>query len=148
MSLNVTEAQNNTKIYHLTANKTTPEFVRQAGRNLQKLKSNVEFQKRIDFIQDFNFPVSSGKVEISQDGEFIFASGIYGPQFKIFSTSNLSMKCMRGFDSEIVDFTVLGDDYKKIATASLDRNVELHAQYGKHFKIRYEGSFFLILCDF
>ena len=136
MSLNVTEAQNNTKIYHLTANKTTPEFIRQAGKNIQKLKSDRDFQRRIDFIQDFHFPVSSGKVDISRDGEYIFASGIYGPQFKIFSTSQLSLKCMRGFDSEIVDFVVLGDDYKKIATACQDRNIELHAQYGKHFKIR------------
>lgn len=136
MSLQVTEAQNNTKIYHLTANKTTPEFFRQNNKNLQNLKKDAEYQKRIDFIQDFKFPISSGKVQISKDGEYIFASGIYGPQMKIFSTTNLSMKCMRGFDSEIVDFIALGDDYKKIASASMDRNIELHAQYGKHFKIR------------
>jgi ribosome biogenesis protein ENP2 len=136
MSLHVTEAQNNTKIYHLTAKKTTPEFLRQNQKNLQKLKHDIEFQRRIDFIQEFNFPISSNKVEISNDGEYIFASGIYGPQMKIFSTSDLSLKCMRGFDSEIVDFTVLENDYKKLALASMDRNIELHAQYGKHFKIR------------
>lgn len=143
MSLQVTEAQNNTKIYHLTANKTTPEFFRQNNKNLQKLQKDPEYQKRIDFIQDFKFPVSSGKIQISKDGEYIFASGIYGPQMKIFSTTNLSLKCMRGFDSEIVDFIALGDDYRKIACASMDRNIELHAQYGKHFKIRLV-VFFLI----
>ena len=31
---------------------------------------------------------------------------------------------------------LLGQSYKKIALISQDRNIEIHAQYGKHFKIR------------
>ena len=46
------------------------------------------------------------------------------------------MKCSRGLDSEIVKFCLLGEDYKKIAMVCEDRNIELHAQYGKHFKLR------------
>jgi ribosome biogenesis protein ENP2 len=46
------------------------------------------------------------------------------------------MKCMRGLDSESVKFCILSDDYSKIALANFDRSIELHAQYGKHFKIR------------
>ena len=136
MSLNVTEAQNGTKIYHLTMAKTTPEFLKQSRLTRDRLKRDLDFQRRIDFIQDFDFPISSGKIEISRDGEFIFASGIYKPELKIFSTSNLSLKCKRGFDSEVVDFVTLDEDYRKVAAVSVDRNVELHAQYGKHFKIR------------
>jgi ribosome biogenesis protein ENP2 len=43
---------------------------------------------------------------------------------------------MRGLDSEIVKFCVLTQDYKKIALALSDRNIELHAQYGKHYRTR------------
>ena len=31
---------------------------------------------------------------------------------------------------------VLSDDYTKIAALCDDRNIEVHAQYGKHFKVR------------
>ena len=31
---------------------------------------------------------------------------------------------------------MLSDDYSKLALLCDDRNIELHAQYGRHFKIR------------
>lgn len=46
------------------------------------------------------------------------------------------MKVERGFDSEVVQMQILSDDYSKLAFLCADRNIELHAQYGKHFKIR------------
>lgn len=55
---------------------------------------------------------------------------------KIFDTAELSLKCERGIDSEIVQFQMLSSDYSKMALLCADRNIELHAQYGRHFKIR------------
>ncbi len=55
---------------------------------------------------------------------------------KIFETKELSMKCQRGLDSEVVKFNILNSDYTKIAFACVDRNIELHAQYGRHYKTR------------
>ena len=46
------------------------------------------------------------------------------------------MKCERGMDSEVVQFQMLSTDYTKMAFLCADRNIELHAQYGRHFKIR------------
>lgn len=46
------------------------------------------------------------------------------------------MKCERGIDSEVVQFRMLSTDYTKMAFLCADRNIELHAQYGRHFKIR------------
>lgn len=46
------------------------------------------------------------------------------------------MKCLRGTDSEVVDFCYLDEDYKKLAFALIDRNIEFHAAYGKHYKTR------------
>ena len=51
----------------------------------------------------------------------------YAPSLKIYETAQLSLKCSRGLDSEIVKFCVLDDDYKKIACACEDRNIEFHA---------------------
>lgn len=65
----------------------------------------------------------------------MIATGIYAPTVKIFETSNLGIKCERGMESEVLDFQILGDDYEKLAFLHADRSVELHAKYGKHFKI-------------
>lgn len=46
------------------------------------------------------------------------------------------MKVERGIDAEIIQLRMLSDDYSKFALLCDDRNIELHAQYGRHFKIR------------
>ena len=37
------------------------------------------------------------------------------------------MKCEKGLDSDVVKFCILGEDYRKIALAGVDRTIELHA---------------------
>lgn len=39
----------------------------------------------------------------------------------------MSLKCLRGLDSEIIDFEILSDDYKKLAMICEDRNIEIHS---------------------
>jgi len=46
------------------------------------------------------------------------------------------MKVERGCDSEILQMELLSEDYSKVAFLCADRNIEFHAQYGRHFKIR------------
>ena len=47
------------------------------------------------------------------------------------------MKCARRFDAEVVDFIFLSPDYRKLVYACSDRNLEFHAQFGKHHKVRH-----------
>lgn len=63
-------------------------------------------------------------------------SGVYKPTFKIFDLDQLALKVARGIDSEIIKFLPLSSGYKKVAMICQDRNIEFHAQYGHHFKIR------------
>lgn len=135
MVLTVTHS-NNLKIYNLSSGKTIQEFLKKYKQNLKTLKKDVDWETRVDFIQNFEFSNASTKVEISRDGDYIVAAGVYGPQLRIFDTHQMTLKCMRGCDSEIVDFTLLEDDYKKIAMVCADRNVEIHTRSGKHFKVR------------
>ncbi|CAD8126042.1 unnamed protein product [Paramecium sonneborni] len=135
MTLSITISQQ-IKAYNLAACPTLPEFMETAYKTQKSLKKNEQFRKRIEVIQGFEFNTASTQIEESNDQQYIIASGLYAPSIKIFETSQLSMKCSRGLDSEIVKFCLLGDDYKKIAMVCEDRNVELHAQYGKHFKLR------------
>lgn len=135
MVLTVTHS-NNLKIYNLSSGRTVEEFLRKHKANLKHLRSNPDWESRVEFIQNFEFTTGSSKVEVSRDGNYIVAAGVYGPQIKIFEAAQMSLKVLRGVDSEVVDFTLLEDDYKKIALVCADRNIEIHARHGKHFKLR------------
>ena len=75
-------------------------------------------------------------MRVSPDTGYIVASGVYPPRIKIYETSELGLKVERGIDAEVIQMQVLSDDYSKLALLCDDRNIELHAQYGRHFKIR------------
>ncbi|EGR30754.1 nucleolar protein 10, putative [Ichthyophthirius multifiliis] len=135
MSYTITEV-NGVKTYNLSAGKTLPQFLQEAKKKNSSLKYNQDFRKRIELIQDFEFPISCNQVEITPDEKYIVTTGTYAPTIKIFETAELSMKCLRGVDSEIVKFAILDQDYSKLAFAQSDRNIEFHAQYGKHYKTR------------
>ncbi|KAM3144726.1 hypothetical protein pb186bvf_003035 [Paramecium bursaria] len=127
---------NQIKTYNLSVCPTLPEFMEDAYKKSKSLKKDESFRRRIEVIQGFEFNTASQQIEQTQDGHYLIASGTYAPSLKIYETAQLSLKCSRGLDSEIVKFCVLDDDYKKIACACEDRNIEFHAQYGKHYKTR------------
>ena len=62
--------------------------------------------------------------------------GVYPPTVKIYDTNELTLKCERGLDAEVVKMLNLSNDYRKIVFLLNDRNIEFHAQYGRHFKLR------------
>jgi ribosome biogenesis protein ENP2 len=45
-------------------------------------------------------------------------------------------KFERHLDSEVVDFTILSDDYSKIAMLCADRSIVFHAKFGAYYKTR------------
>lgn len=73
---------------------------------------------------------------MSEDGNHVITTGVYPPTIKLFDVRELSLKCLRGVDSEVVDFCIIDEDYSKIVFACIDRNLEFHAAYGKHYKTR------------
>ena len=127
---------NGVKIYDLSSGKSVPEFIEEAKKQKIKLKNLEDYRRRIDLIQDLDFSVSSQRIRVSKDQNYIVASGIYPPRAKVYETHSLSMKVERGIDSQIIQMQILSEDYSKLAFLCDDRNIELHAQYGRHFKIR------------
>ncbi len=80
----------------------------------------MDIRRRIELIQDFDMPGVSSNVQVSPDGEFILATGIYKPRVKCYDVKNLSMKFERCFDSEIVKFLILSQDYSKVSVCIFD----------------------------
>lgn len=81
-------------------------------------------------------PGVSTNIQMSPDGEYILATGIYKPRLRCYDVKNLSMKFERCFDSEVVRFQMLSPDYSKVAFLQCDRYIEFHAQYGRYYRTR------------
>lgn len=81
-------------------------------------------------------PGVSSCVQISKDGQYVLATGIYKPRVKCFDVNNLSLKFERCFDSESVRFEILSDDYSKLVFLQCDRYVEFHAAHGRYYRLR------------
>ncbi|CAL7942770.1 unnamed protein product [Xylocopa violacea] len=126
---------NNVKIYNLSAGKSLPEWLSERKRR-RLLKKNVDIRRRIELIQDFDMPGVSTSINVTRDGQYILATGIYKPRVKCFDVKNLSLKFERCFDSEVVAFDILSDDYSKLVFLHCDRNVEFHVAYGKYHRLR------------
>ncbi|XP_055624870.1 nucleolar protein 10 [Toxorhynchites rutilus septentrionalis] len=123
------------KIYNLSAGKALPDWVSDKKRR-EAQRKNVDINRRIELIQDFEMPTVATSVDISPDGQYILATGTYKPRVKCYEVNNLSLKFERCFDSEVVKFKILSDDYGKIAFLQADRYVEFHAAHGRHYRLR------------
>ncbi|XP_011502950.1 PREDICTED: nucleolar protein 10 [Ceratosolen solmsi marchali] len=126
---------NDVKIYYLSAGKSLPEWLTERKRR-NLVKKNVDIRRRIELIQDFDMPGVSTSIKLSRDGQYVFATGIYKPRMKCFDVNQLSLKFERCFDSEVVTFEILSDDYSKLVFLHCDRHVEFHAAHGKYYRLR------------
>ncbi|OAD57878.1 Nucleolar protein 10 [Eufriesea mexicana] len=126
---------NDVKIYNLSAGKSLPEWLSERkARSL--LKKNVDIRRRIELIQDFDMPGVSTSIKVTNNGQYILATGIYKPRVKCFDVKNLSLKFERCFDSEVTTFDILSDDYSKLVFLHCNRNVEFHVAHGKYYILR------------
>ena len=130
-------SSNDVKIYNLSAGKSLPEvselsetcvtwhvsecdlhfliFQWLSSQKKKKLQSkSVDVRRRIELIQDFDMPGLSSNVQVSPDGNFVLATGVYKPRVRCYDLKNLSMKFERCFDSEVVRFLILSQDYSKV----------------------------------
>ena len=71
MSFNMKES-NNHKIFAVHQNENFKQFMKQAKPETSEL------------IQGFSFNISSQKIKLSKDRDFLVASGVYKPVLKIF----------------------------------------------------------------
>jgi ribosome biogenesis protein ENP2 len=66
---------NNVKIYSVTSasRSAIPDWV--AKKAKRALKNDQDYTRRIDLIQDFDFPEASNRIKMSPDGKYILATG-------------------------------------------------------------------------
>ncbi|XP_077395370.1 nucleolar protein 10 isoform X1 [Festucalex cinctus] len=126
---------NDVKIYNLSYGKSLPEWLSDRKKR-QLQKKDVDIQRRIELIQDFEMPTVCTSIKVSRDGQFILAAGTYKPRVRCYDTYQLSLKFERCLDSDVVAFEILSDDYSKLVFLHTDRYVEFHSQHGQYYKTR------------
>lgn len=96
----------------------------------------IDFTRRVELIQDFEFPEASIKLKQSRDSKYICATGVYKPHFRVFDLSQMSMKFSRHTDCENVQFEFLSEDWRKMVFLQADRSIEFHTPLGMHYRTR------------
>jgi ribosome biogenesis protein ENP2 len=125
---------NGCKVYNLSSGKTMPDWLSQSKK--RSLSKDVDYQKRVELIQDFEMPTASQCLAMSKDHDHIIVTGTYPPIVKCFTTHDLAMKFQRGLTSEVVSLQLLSDDFSKFVVLQNDRTLNFHAPYGTHYSCR------------
>lgn len=97
---------NNVRVYNISGNshRTLPEWL--VRRSARSLKKDAEWNRRIELIQDLEFPEASNVAKFTPDGKYLIAAGTYKPQFRVFDLSEMSLKFERHTDAETLSFEV------------------------------------------
>lgn len=114
--------------------RSLPDWI--AKKRKQSLKKDLEYQNRVELIQDFEFSEASNKIRVTPDGQFAMATGTYKPQIHVYDFAHLSLKFDRHTDTENVDFVLLSNDWTKSVHLQHDRSIEFHSKGGIHYKSR------------
>ncbi|RCK65665.1 Ribosome biogenesis protein ENP2 [Candida viswanathii] len=127
----------NVSIYQVSGtnvSRSLPDWI--AKKRKRALKQDLEYQNRIELIQDFEFSEASNRIKVTPDGQFCMATGTYKPQIHVYDFENLSLKFERHTDCENVDFVILSNDWTKSVHLQNNRSIEFQTKGGIHYRSR------------
>jgi ribosome biogenesis protein ENP2 len=129
-------ALNNVRVYNISGNthRSLPDWL--VRRSARALKKDDEWTRRVELIQDLEFPEASIQAKFTRDGKYIIAAGTYKPQFRVFELAEMSMKFDRHTDAETVALEVLSEDWTKLVLLQADRAIELHGPCGLYQAVK------------
>ncbi|PKS11411.1 hypothetical protein jhhlp_003174 [Lomentospora prolificans] len=116
------------------AGKTLPDWL--ARRRKRNLKDDLEYQNRVELLQDFEFESASMCIRVSDDGNWVMSTGTYKPQIHVHNLPELSLSFARHTTSLNQAFHILSTDYTKSIHLQNDRKIEFHTPMGCHFETR------------
>ncbi|CAL9734149.1 ribosome biogenesis protein Enp2p [Monosporozyma servazzii] len=114
--------------------RSLPDWI--AKKRKRSLKNDLEYQNRVELIQDFEFSEASNKIKVTPDQQYVMATGTYKPQIHVYDFENLSLKFDRHTDAENVDFLILSDDWTKSVHLQNDRSIQFQNKGGIHYTTR------------
>ncbi|KZZ96737.1 WD repeat protein [Moelleriella libera RCEF 2490] len=107
-----------------------------ARRRKRSLKSDSDYQNRVELLQDFEFEEASNCIQVSEDGNWVMSTGTYKPQIHVHNLPQLGLSFARHTNSLNTAFVLLSSDYSKSIHLQNDRRIELHTPMGCHYEVR------------
>ena len=110
---------NNVRVYNISGNahRSLPDWL--VRKSAKSLKKDAEWTRRVELIQDLEFPEASLQSRFTPDGKYVIATGTYKPQFRVYELAEMSMKFDRHTDAETVAFEILSDENFLLTNALL-----------------------------
>ena len=68
------------QVYTVAGGKNIPAWL--SDKKKKALKKDEDYRRRVDLIQDFEFPAACQRIKVTPDGQYIFASGYHPPQVR------------------------------------------------------------------
>ena len=68
------------QVYNVTSGKTLPQWLSENKKS--SLKRNDDYLRRLELIQDFEFPAACQRLKVTPDQQFIFATGYHPPMVR------------------------------------------------------------------
>uniref|UniRef100_A0A1D2A8K0 Uncharacterized protein n=1 Tax=Auxenochlorella protothecoides TaxID=3075 RepID=A0A1D2A8K0_AUXPR len=127
-------APDGVKVYTVAGGKNLPTWV--SDKKKRSLRKDEDYNRRVELVQDFEFPAACQRIKVSADQQYIFASGYHPPRVRVYDVNQLSLKFERHLNAEIVDFQILSEDYSKAVFLCDDRRLDFHAKFGSYHKTR------------
>ena len=127
---------NNVRVYNITgsAHRSLPDWL--ARKSARALKQDASWTRRVQLVQDLEFPEASLQAQFTRDGRFLVATGTYRPQFRVFELAEMAMKFERHTDAETTAFELLADDWSRLVLLQANRAIEFHGPSGRHHVVR------------
>src|SRR5262249_39053406 len=107
---------------------SSPTILQRSLRLLVQANAQIflEYQSRIELVQDFGFPEASKKRGVPEDGQYCRATGTYKPQIPLYDFSLLSLPFSRHTTTENLAFLLLTQSWTKSVHLQIDRSIEFH----------------------
>jgi ribosome biogenesis protein ENP2 len=102
----------------------------------KKFIPQINKDKVINSVFDFNFPSLIKKIRQTEDGAFLVAYGEYPPQIRCFDLYNLGLKFQRTINCEVKDFQIISQNWEKLVLLRSDKFLEFHSKAGYYYQIK------------
>ena len=77
------------QVYTVSGGKSVPAWL--SDKKKRSLKKDEAYRRRIELVQDLDFPEACQRLRASPDGQYLFATGIHPPRVPFYTCNRQSL---------------------------------------------------------
>ena len=127
---------NNVRVYNISGNAHRSPAGLARPQIRQITQKDAEWTRRVELIQDLEFPEASLQSKFTPDGKYVITTGRTSRSSGVYELAEMSMKFDRHTDAETVAFEILSEDWTKLVLLQANRAIEFHGPSGVYHTVR------------